>query len=377
MKAAQPPMFKAQIGDLFASHAQTLVNTVNCVGIMGKGVAAEFKRRFPRMMVDYADRCARGEVRLGEPYLYTDLSGARVVNFPTKGHWRSTSRLADIESGLRYLADHVGEWGISSLAMPPLGCGNGGLAWAEVGPLIYRELHNLLVDIEVFAPYGTPKGELTSEFLAGPSQLTLTGRGLRAEKLNPAWLALMEVLRELQAQPYASPVGRTIFQKIAYVLTQMNVPTGFSFGKGSYGPFSGDMKAALHDFANRNWLQEARLGRMIAFRVSTQYEKDRQKFASDIEVYRKKIAKTVDLFSRIRSTEQAEEVATVIYAAQVVKARRLSGRLSEDDIMDYVLDWKPAWQDEAKRQSVAEAIRNMVLLNWVRADISETLLPAL
>lgn len=377
MKAAVRFMLKAQIGDLFATQAQTLVNTVNCVGIMGKGVAAEFKKRFPGMMADYADRCARGEVRLGMPYLYKDLTGARIVNFPTKGHWRSMSRLTDVENGLRWLADHVGDWGITSLALPPLGCGNGGLAWGEVGPLIYRELHALPINIELFAPYGTPKSELTSEFLAGPSQLSLTGQGVRAEKLNPAWLSLMEVVRDLQAQPYASPVGRTIFQKIAYVLTQMDVPTGFAFGKGSYGPFSGDMKAALHDFANRNWLQEARLGRMIAFRVSPQYDRDREKFASEIELYRKKIAKTVDLFSRIKSTEQAEEVATVIYAAQTVKARRPTDKLSEQDIIDYVLDWKPAWRNDVKRQAVAETIRNMVLLNWVRADISETILPAL
>ena len=370
-------MFKAGIGDLFASDAQTVVNTVNCVGIMGKGVAAEFKKRFPRMMADYVDRCARGEVRLGEPYLYTDLTGARIVNFPTKDHWRSTSRLSDVESGLRYLADHAADWGITSLALPPLGCGNGGLAWSEVGPLIYRELHALPIDIEVFAPYGTATSQLSANFFAAPSQLSLTGRGDRAAKLNPAWLALIEVVRELQSQPYASPVGRTIFQKIAYVLTEMDVPTGFAFGKGSYGPFSGDMKAALHDFANRNWLQEARLGRMIAFRVGPQYEKDRRKYAAEIEVNRKKIAKTVDLFSRIRSTQQAEEVATVIYTARVMKTRRPDGTVSEQDIMDYVLDWKPAWREDDRRDSVADTIRNLVLLKWVRAEISETVVPAL
>lgn len=375
MTAVFQSMFKARIGDLFTSDAQTLVNTVNCVGIMGKGVAAEFKKRFPRMMADYQDRCARGEVRLGKPYLYTDLTGVRIVNFPTKGHWRSPSRLADVESGLRYLADHSVDWGITSLALPPLGCGNGGLAWSEVGPLIHRELHALPIDVEVFAPYGTPTSELSDSFLAGPSQLSLTGEGARAEKLNPAWLAVIEVLRELQSQPYASPVGRTIFQKIAYVLTEMNVPTGFAFGKGSFGPFSGDLKAALHDFANRNWLQEARLGRMIAFRVGPQYEKDRRRYASEIEVNAKKIAKAVDLFSRIRSTDQAEEVATIIYAARMVKVRRPQGVASEQDIMDYVLDWKPAWREAGKRETVAEAIRNLVLLNWVRADISEAMSP--
>ncbi len=367
-------MFKALIGDLFASDAQTLVNTVNCVGVMGKGVALEFKKRFPRMAKDYASRCSREEVRLGAPYLYTDETAARIINFPTKGHWRSASRLEDIERGLDHLAAHSVEWGITSLALPPLGCGNGGLPWSEVGPLIFAKLYGLPIEVEVYAPYGTPKSELTAEFLAAPSQLSLTGRGVKAKKPNPNWIALLEVLRELQAQPYATPVGRTIFQKIAYVLTEMGVPTGFAFGKGSYGPFSGDMKAALHDFANRNWLQEAQLGKMIAFRVSPQYEKDRRKLGSETEVHRKKIDKTVDLFSRIKGTEQAEEVATIIYACRYIKARRPDSTVSEQNILDYVLDWKPSWRAEEKREVVAGAIRNLVLLNWVKADVSEDMI---
>ena len=82
-------MFKALIGDLFATQAQTRVNTVNCIGVMGKGVALEFRKRFPAMFEDYVARCERGEVRLGKPYLYRDTSGIRIVNFPTKKHWRS------------------------------------------------------------------------------------------------------------------------------------------------------------------------------------------------------------------------------------------------------------------------------------------------
>jgi O-acetyl-ADP-ribose deacetylase (regulator of RNase III)/uncharacterized protein YwgA len=364
-------MFKALIGDLFASQAQTLVNTVNCVGVMGKGVALEFKKRFPRMARDYEARCARGEVRLGRPYLYSDETGARIINFPTKGHWRASSRVSDIELGLEYLVQHLTEWKVTSIALPPLGCGNGGLEWSEVGPLIYGKLHSLPINVEVYAPYGTPKNELTHEFLAGPSQLSLSGRGAKAEKPNPGWVALMEVLRELERQPYANPVGRTIFQKIAYVLTEMGVPTGLGFGKGSYGPFSGEMKIALRDFANRNWLQEAQLGKMIAYRVGSEYEKDRRKLQSELELYRKKVAKTVDLFSRIKSTEQAEEVATIIYACRAVKSRVRDRSVSEQAILDYVLDWKPVWRAYPKREAVAEAIRNLVLLGWIKAEISE------
>ena len=86
-------MFKVLIGDLFESRAKALVNTVNCVGVMGKGVAAEFRKRFPAMFKDYVSRCERKAVRLGEPYVYNDASGVSIVNFPTKDHWRSPSRL--------------------------------------------------------------------------------------------------------------------------------------------------------------------------------------------------------------------------------------------------------------------------------------------
>lgn len=364
-------MFRALIGDLFESRAQTLVNTVNCVGVMGKGVAEQFKLRFPAMFEDYKSRTDRKAVRLGEPYLYRDQSGTQIINFPTKDHWRSPSRLADIERGLEYLAAHAPEWGIVSIALPPLGCGNGGLEWSEVGPLIYLKLHGLPIDVEVYAPYATPKQQLTEEFLSTPSQMSLEGRGRKYKPLKPEWVVLLEVLRELEAQPYASPVGRTIFQKISYVLTEMGVPTGFQFGKGSYGPFSGDVKLALHDFANRNWLNERQLGRMIALRIAPRYTKDRSQFKEQIDRYQKKINKAVDLFSRIKNTEQAEEVMTVFFAARHLKQSKQNGELEERDLQDYILDWKKSWRTDEKKEAVASAIRNLILLGWLELKISE------
>ena len=364
-------MFRALIGDLFESRAQTLVNTVNCVGVMGKGVAEQFKLRFPGMFDDYKIRTERKAVRLGEPYLYRDQSGARIINFPTKDHWRSPSRLADIEQGLDYLAAHAAEWDVTSIALPPLGCGNGGLEWSEVGPLIYRKLHKLPIDVDVYAPYGTPKQQLTEEFLSAPSQMSLEGRGQRYKRLKPEWVVLLEVLRELEAQPYANPVGRTIFQKISYVVTEMGVPTGFQFDQASYGPFSGDVKLALHEFANRNWLHEQQLGRMIALRIAPQYAKDRKQFKEQIDRYQKKINKAVDLFSRIKSTEQAEQVMTVFYAARQLRQSNRHKELTEQDLQDYILNWKKSWRTEEKRDAVASAIRNLILLGWLQLKISE------
>lgn len=94
------------IGDILQSKAQTLINTVNCVGVMGKGIALEFKKRFPAMFEDYAAKCERGEVRPGVPYLYRTLFPPQIINFPTKDHWRSVSKVSDIERGLNYLLDN-------------------------------------------------------------------------------------------------------------------------------------------------------------------------------------------------------------------------------------------------------------------------------
>jgi uncharacterized protein YwgA len=204
----------------------------------------------------------------------------------------------------------------------------------------------------------------------------LSGKGRRNEKLIPDWVALVEVLREVQAQPYANPIGRTIFQKLCYVLTEMGVPTGFQFGKGSYGPFSADVKPALHEMANRNWLLEKPLGRMVALTVGPQYEHDRPRFAAQIQAHQKRIAKAVDLFSRIKSTEQAEEVLTVLYARRQVKQARGTDAVTEQDIYDYILEWKKAWHSEEKHHAVASAIRNLVLLGWMKAQVSEELLEA-
>ena len=237
----------------------------------------------------------------------------------------------------------------------------------------FRKLHDLPIDVEVYAPYGTPKQQLTNEFLAAPSQMSLDGKGRKPDPLKPEWVVLMEVLRELEAQPYANPVGRTIFQKISYVVTEMGVPTGFRFSKGSYGPFSGDVKLALHDFANRNWLNEQQLGRMIALRVAPQYERDRGRYKELIERYQAKIAKAVDLFSRIKSTEQAEEVLTVFFAARQLKQSRRDGDVAEQDLQDYILDWKKSWRADEKKHAVANAIRNLVLLGWLRLTISESI----
>ncbi|UYM62964.1 macro domain-containing protein [Pseudomonas aeruginosa] len=212
---------------------------------MGKGVALEFKKRWPRMMQDYAERCKEKRVKPGEPYLYSDIFGTSIVNFPTKDHWRSASRLSDIEKGLSIFIESYKIWNVTSVAFPPLGCGNGGLEWEIVGPIMYKMLSKLDIPVEIFAPFGTPPNQLSPDFLA-PSQhrlFTESGhKGSRGQKLNPNWLILVEVVNQLEKQDYAPKVGRTIFQKICHAVTALGIETDLDFQRGSYGPFSDEVK---------------------------------------------------------------------------------------------------------------------------------------
>lgn len=137
-------------GDLFASQAQTLVNTVNCVGVMGKGIALEFKNRFPAMFRDYRDRCRRGEVRIGRPYLYKDSPDRWVLNFPTKIHWRAKSKMDFVVSGLEFLAGHYHEWGVASLAFPLLGANHGGLDKRLVQTIMTQHLSQFDIPVEIY-----------------------------------------------------------------------------------------------------------------------------------------------------------------------------------------------------------------------------------
>lgn len=129
-------------GDLFESEAQTLANTVNCVGVMGKGIALEFRRRFPSMYDDYVERCQRGVVRPGRPYLHRG-DDRWILNFPTKDDWRRPSRLEWVTRGLEDLVKHYREWGIASLPMPLLGCGLGGLDKTVVVPILHSRLNEM------------------------------------------------------------------------------------------------------------------------------------------------------------------------------------------------------------------------------------------
>jgi O-acetyl-ADP-ribose deacetylase (regulator of RNase III) len=156
-------MLEYKTGDILREDAEALVNTVNCVGVMGRGIALQFKNAFPKNFKAYAAACKNEEVQPGRMFVYEtgQLTDPRfIVNFPTKRHWRGKSRIEDIESGLSALVEIIRQHGIRSIAIPPLGSGLGGLDWIEVKRRIEDALQPLQeVHVIIFEPKGAPATE--------------------------------------------------------------------------------------------------------------------------------------------------------------------------------------------------------------------------
>ncbi len=294
---------------------QALVNTVNTVGIMGKGVALTFKRRYPAMYLDYTKRCERHAVRLGEPYVYP-VDDHLIVNFPTKAHWRSVSRLSDIVAGLEHLERHYKDWNITSLAVPPLGCGNGQLEWRVVGPVLLRHLRRLGIPVELYAPHGSL---LLDEF-----QLDMLDqaqdRDSEPVRLEPWLVAVAEAVHRLESQRYHWPVGQIMLQKIIYFATVAGLPTGLEFVRGSLGPFAPDLKAAVGRMQNNGILMEQPRGRMIEMRTGPALNDARASYADQLKEWDDLIDRVVDLAARF-DAGGAEIAAAVHYAAEDLRGK--------------------------------------------------------
>ncbi|MGH8884122.1 MAG: type II toxin-antitoxin system antitoxin DNA ADP-ribosyl glycohydrolase DarG [Egibacteraceae bacterium] len=226
-------MIELTQGDLLRADVDALVNTVNTKGVMGKGVALQFKHAFPANYTSYRLACQRGEVRLGHMFVFDN--GLKrphyIVNFPTKDHWKGKSRLAHIAAGLDDLVKVISDLQISSIAIPPLGCGNGGLEWSEVKPLIERKLEPLThVRVALFPPGGAPPAK---DMVVHTEKPRITaGRAALIGLIN----------RYSQNGLGATPLE---VQKLLYFLQTAGEPLKLTFAKGHYGPYAENVNHVL------------------------------------------------------------------------------------------------------------------------------------
>ena len=221
-------------GNLLAAPAEAHVNTVNTVGVMGAGVALQFRQAYPEMFRAYAAACKAGEVQPGRMHIFeraTFDNPKFIINFPTKRHWRGKSHMEDIEAGLQALVADVRRLRIKSIALPPLGCGNGGLDWEVVRPLIERAFARLPeVEVQLYSPASAPK---VDEIRINTERPALTrGRSLVILLLDRYFLPGYRVsLLEIQ--------------KLAYFLQEAGEDLRLKYERGQYGPYAESLHHVL------------------------------------------------------------------------------------------------------------------------------------
>ena len=227
-------MIEIKRGNILKADAEALVNTVNCVGYMGKGIALQFKKAYPANYEYYRKACDAQEVKPGKMLVFETgaiLNPKYIINFPTKRHWRGKSLIEDIDSGLKALIQEIRVRGVKSIALPPLGCGLGGLDWDEVRPRIENTFSELPdVKMLLFEPAGAPEAK------------TMPIRTKRP-KLTVARALFIKLMQRYSEMAYRMTLLE--IQKMAYFLQESGEKLRLNYEEGIYGPYAHNLNKVL------------------------------------------------------------------------------------------------------------------------------------
>ena len=230
-------MIRYAVGNIFQQETEALVNSVNCVGVMGRGIALQFKKAYPANFKAYEAACKRNEVQPGRMFVHETgrLTGPRyIINFPTKRHWRGKSRLADIESGLENLVHEITSRNIRSIAVPPLGTNLGGLQWRDVRRSIETALQGLEgVEVIVFTPTSGPTEQAPNHSTDVP-------------RMTPSRAALVSLIRRYLDGLLDPFLTLLELHKLLYFMDQAGQPLNLRFSKGPFGPYSQSLRHVLN-----------------------------------------------------------------------------------------------------------------------------------
>jgi len=229
-------MIEIKVGDIFKADTEALVNTVNCVGVMGRGIALQFKKAYPQNFKAYKTVCDDEQLYPGKVFVYDlnrMINPRYIINLPTKRHWKEKSRIEDIEAGLVALKEEIRQRNILSIAIPPLGCGLGGLEWSAVRPLIEQAFSELSeVCVHLYEPRGAPAAKEMVREKRIPNMTV--GRA--------ALLCLMRRYLSAVLDPYISLLE---IHKLMYFMQESGEELKLSFQKAVYGPYAENLRHVL------------------------------------------------------------------------------------------------------------------------------------
>ncbi len=344
-------MIKFKTGNILTEDAEAIVNTVNCVGVMGRGIALQFKKAYPENFKAYAAACKLDEVKPGCMFVH-DLGGLTnpryIINFPTKRHWRGKSRIEDIESGLQALVDEIRKRKISSIAIPPLGSGLGGLDWADVRNRIESALASM-GDVQIIVL--EPNGEPTIKDIV---------RNREVPKMTPGRAALVELMHRYLAELLDPFVTLIEVHELMYFMQEAGEPLRLKYKKAASGPYAENLCHVLNAIE----------GHMVAGYVDGGDDPDKRLqlipgAIDDATAFLEAHSETKDRFDRVTSLVEGFEspfglelLATVHW---VMKHESVD---SVPEVVDRVHSWNERKQQFSDRQ-IGVAVNVLAQQNWV------------
>ena len=346
-------MIVYKTGNLLREPADALVNTVNCVGVMGRGVALQFKKAFPKNYDAYRKACKAGEVVPGAIFVTErgNLTQPRFIfNFPTKRHWRGKSRMEDIEAGLRSLRDEIRQRDVRSIAIPPLGCGLGGLDWSEVRERIEDILHDLDVPVVVFEPDGAPDADVMARTSDVPSMTT--GRATLVVLLRKYLDGLLD--------PFATLLE---LHKLMYFMQAGGGDLSLKYRKHFYGPYADNLRHVLNAIEGHMIQGYADGGDDPAKEIELlpgAFEDASAHIATDRETSAR-LERVKDLVSGFESPFGLELLATVHWVV------REEGASTLDDAMRAVRGWNARKRRLFSDRQIAMAFERLKGHGWLDA----------
>ncbi|MFM7849488.1 MAG: macro domain-containing protein [Rubrivivax sp.] len=345
-------MIELTSGDILKDDSEAIVNTVNCVGIMGRGIALQFKNAWPENFKAYEAACLREEVQPGRMFVFETghLTNPRyIINFPTKRHWRGKSRIQDIESGLTALVAEIQKRGITSVAIPPLGSGLGGLEWDDVRPRIEAALAGLPdVHVRIFEPKGAPQADSMQHQREVP-------------KMTPGRAALIELMSRYIRGLLDPSVTLLEVHKLMYFMQAAGEPLRLNYVKGPYGPYGENLRHVLKKIE----------GHMVAgyadggdapdkpLTLVPGAESEAAQFLSDHDDTRGRLAQVGALVEGFESPYGLELLATVHW----VVTQGGSG-LEVADVVNHIHNWNERKRQFTPRQ-IAIALDRLQAKGWL------------
>ena len=348
-------MIEYRQGDLFTCYTEAIVNTVNCVGVMGRGIALQSKKQYPENYKYYEAACKRGDVVPGKMLVYETHSlmyPRLIINFPTKRHWRGASRIEDIKQGLADLIDVIQQYGIKSIAIPPLGSGLGGLEWSEVKSLIESALLQLDgVEVTVFEPSGAPPAEVMArnravpEMTAGRAALVSLAKRYLNGLLDP-FVTLLEI------------------HKLMYFLQESGEQLKLRYTKYYYGPYAKNLSHVLNHIEGHMLSGYADGGDKPdkQIQIVPGADTDAAEFLSQRTETITRINRVADLIDGFETSFGLELLATVHWIVKYEKSVTL------DDIVNRTYEWNAHKHKFSPRQ-IRIAIERLSRNGWINTQV--------